>query len=148
MTFHKGGSVRKTLTFDAQNSNFESWFAQGKLTKSPWSDLKTYKPIGSFSMNGHCHYTHICQNFHISKATVSGSPQCNEIFGWMFRGTYEFCDWERANLNKIVYCAQQTICHFQKQGEFRVRGFPMTYYRNRSHKICPGLHAIANIANL
>ena len=149
MTVHKGGSVRKALTFNAQTSNFDSWFVRTRLTKSSWSDLKTYEPLGSFSLSGFCsRHTHICQNYQISKEVVAIRPGCHEIYGWMFRGTYEHCGWEKAAINKVAYCDQQTICHFQNQGEFRVRGFLMTYYRNHSHKICPGLHAIANIANV
>ncbi|XP_015763574.1 PREDICTED: uncharacterized protein LOC107342585 [Acropora digitifera] len=30
VAFHKGGSVRKAITFDAQDSNFDSWFQQKK----------------------------------------------------------------------------------------------------------------------
>ena len=149
MTVHKGGSVRKALTFDAQNSKFDSWFHLPKLTKSSWSDLKGFEDIGVFSFKGHCDdKRHICQNFQVSKRTDSYKPGCHEVSGWMYRGTFDNCGWESANIDKIVYCDQQTVCHFQNQGEFRVRGFLMTYYRNRSHKICPGLHAIANIANV
>ena len=146
MTFHKGGSVRKALTFDAQNSNFHSWFQQRKLTESSWSDLKAAESI-YLSLLGFCHFhEHICLNIQVVKKT--DNPKCDTIFGWVYRGTYDHCEWERSNMNNIVYCAQQTICHYQEKGEFRLRGFPMTYYRNLSHKICPGLHAIANIANL
>ena len=138
--------MRKTLTFDAQNSNFFSWFQRRKLTESPWSDLKDTKDI-LFSLLGYCNiHKHICQNFHIIKNIAEA--KCDNIFGWVYRGTFDYCRWERSNLNKVVYCTQQTVCHFQNEGEFRLRGFPMTYYRNLSHKICPGLHAIANIANL
>ena len=146
MSFHKGGSVRKALTFDAQNSNFESWFQHRNLIESPWSDLKDAEYL-FFSLAGYCHiHKHICLNFQVIKRPHN--PTCDVIFGWMYRGTLDECKWERSNMNKIVYCAQQTVCHFQNEGEFRLRGFPMTYYRNLSHKICPGLHAIANIANL
>ena len=149
MTIHKGGSVKKALTFDAQNSNFDSWFQQRKLTKSSWSDLKAFKDMGVFSLKGFCHpYLQICQNFQVSKNIDAHNPECHEVFGWMYRGTFDSCNWEKQNMDKLVYCDQQKLCHFQKQGEFRVRGFLMTYYRNRSHKICPGLHAIANIANV
>ena len=149
MTFHNGGSVRKALTFDAQNSNFDSWFQQRKLTESSWSDLKAYGNIGYFSLSGFCSLvSHVCQSFHITKKVTTERPECHEMYGWIFRGTYEHCNWEKEVIDKMVYCDQQTICHFQEKGEFRVRGFLMTYYRNHSHKICPGLHAIANIANV
>ena len=117
MTYHKGGSVRKALTFDAQNSNFDSWFQQRKLTESPWSDLKAYKEIGYFSFKGYCRLDNkICQNFHITKGVRD--PKCHEVFGWTYRGTFDSCNWEKSNLNAMVYCAQQTICQFHKEGEF------------------------------
>ena len=109
--------MRKALTFDAQNSNFDSWFQQGKLTESPWSDLKAFKGLGDFSFKGACRLdTMICENFHITKQVHW--PKCHEVFGWTYRGTYDGCDWEKSNLNSVVYCTQQTICQFSKKGEF------------------------------
>ena len=125
MTFHKGGSVRKALTFNAQNSNFESWFRHGKLTNSSWSDLISYEGIGVFSLEGYCSRdTGRCQNLLVNKHVFM--PDCNEVFGWIYRGTYDNCQWEADTLHDIVYCNNTTICHFEKQGECCVRGFLTT----------------------
>ncbi|XP_044162966.1 uncharacterized protein LOC114962365 isoform X2 [Acropora millepora] len=114
VTFHKGGSVRKSLTFDAQNSNFESWFQQRNLIESSWSDLKNPDYL-FFSLSGYCHYhKHICLNFQVIKRPYN--PTCDTMFGWIFRGTFDECKWERSNMNNIVYCAQQTICQLQNEG--------------------------------
>lgn len=132
VTFHKGGSVRKVLTFNAQNSNFDSWFTQGKLTKSSWSDLKAYDDIGYFSLSGHCNpRNHFCQNFQITKKVTTMIPTCNEMYGWIFRGTFDDCRWERDNIDKIVYCDQQTICHFQKQDQLKAADFVTIFVTRR-----------------
>ena len=124
MTFHKDGSVRKALTFNAQNSNFDSWFRQEKLTNSSWSDLISFEGIGIFSLNGPCSTDGPCQNLLVNK--YADLPDCNEVFGWIYRGTYDHCDWEANTLHDIVYCNLTTICHFEKQGECYVRGFLTT----------------------
>ena len=124
MTFHKGGSVRKALTFNAQNSNFDSWFRQEKLTNSSWSDLFSFEGIGIFSLKGPCSTDGRCQNLLVNK--YKDEPDCNEVFGWIYRGTYDHCNWEANTLHDIVYCKLTTICHFEKQGECCVRGFLTT----------------------
>ena len=128
MTFHKGGSVRKALTFDAQNSNFESWFRQGKLTDSSWDDLSTFEGIGTFSLKGYCSgTTGICQNILITKRIFTiHVPRCDQAYGWIYTGTYDSCVWESETLNDIVYCNKKQICHFEKKGESCVRGFLTT----------------------
>ena len=117
--------MRKALTFNAQNSNFESWFRHGKLTNSSWSDLLHYEGIGVFSFEGYCSSdTGRCQNLLLNKYVYI--PDCNEVFGWIYRGTYESCQWEADTLHDIVYCNGTTICQFEKQGECCVRGFLTT----------------------
>ena len=124
MTFHKGGSVRKALTFNAQNSNFDSWFRQERLTNSTnssWSDLISFEGIDIFSLKGPCSADGRCRNLLINKY----APDCNG-FGWIYRGTYSHCNWEANTLHDIVYCKGTTICQFKKQGECYVRGFLTT----------------------
>ena len=117
MTFYKGGSVRKALTFNAQHSNFEKWFEQGKMTSSPWSDLASASDISYFSLKGHCQGApHICESFQITRSKKG--PGCDDVFGWMYRGTHTNCNWEVATLNAIAYCKGATSCQFSKQGKF------------------------------
>ena len=117
--------MRKVLTFNVQNSDFESWFRQGKLTNSSWSDLSTHKEIGIFSLQGLCQRdTGLCQNFLINKR--AHMPDCHEVFGWIYRGTYDACHWEADSMHDIVYCNNTTICQFEKQGEFCVGSFLTT----------------------
>ncbi|XP_029197150.2 uncharacterized protein LOC114962353 isoform X3 [Acropora millepora] len=116
VTFHKGGSVRKALTFDAQNSNFGSWFRHGKLTGSSWDDLSTFKGIGTFSLKGYCSSTTgICQNILVTKRIFAITPTCDQAYGWIYTGTYDYCFWEKESLNDIVYCNKKQICHFEKK---------------------------------
>ena len=122
MTFHKDNSVRRELIFNAQNSNSQSWFNRRKLTKCSWTDLPTFEPIPYFTMEGACDpITRICINYHVVQNVAIA--KCDNIFGWMYRGTYDHCPWEKANLNNILYCKEDVLCNFQDQGEFRVRGF-------------------------
>ncbi|XP_044163106.1 uncharacterized protein LOC122947672 isoform X3 [Acropora millepora] len=128
VTFHKGGSVRKALTFNAQNSNFDSWFRQERLTNSSWSDLISFEAIGVFSLNGPCSADGPCQNLLVNKH-VEG-PDCNNVFGWIYRGTYNLCNWEANTLHDIVYCNLTTICQFKKQ-DMEVADFAAVFITRR-----------------
>ena len=109
--------MRKSLVFNAQNSNYFNWFTQGKLTHSSWNDLALAKDIGVFSLQGYCSPPPvICQNFHVVR-TVQNLT-CETVVGWMYRGSYTHCSWEAANHHKIAYCKGITSCNFSEQGEF------------------------------
>ncbi|XP_015763566.1 PREDICTED: uncharacterized protein LOC107342580 isoform X2 [Acropora digitifera] len=129
MTFHKDGSVRKALTFNAQYSNFESWFRYGKLTESSWSDLFSFEEVGVFSLKGPCNSEGRCQNLLVNKYVER--PDCDNVFGWIFRGTYDHCNWEANTLHDIVYCNGTTICHFKRQEDMEVADFAAVFITRR-----------------
>ena len=134
MTVHKHGSVRHTLIFKAQKSNFHSWFERTLLTHSSWVDLPPYKHIRVFSMKGPCKPERgICNSFRITLAHQARYGFCRtDYIGWIYRGTFQDCDWEKDKMHKVFYCGGPWACYFNKKGEIAVR----------SHEICPGLHAI------
>ena len=115
MAYYKGGSEGKELTFNAQNSNYFDWFEHRKLISSSWSDLKLAKDVGLFSFRGPCNYG-LCQNFHVVKAVAYAT--CENVVGWIYRGTLANCEWEKATAFKMVYCKGTTSCNFSRQSEF------------------------------
>ena len=136
MTFYKDGSVRKSLTFNAQKSRFDSWFQRELLTYSSWSDLRSFKEKGIFSLRGPCRPGRgICNNLRVSQGIYQDSHKAlckDDKVGWFYRGTFDDCDWEERVMYHLLYCKGDTACEFDKEGEIFVR----------IHEICPYLHAI------
>lgn len=133
MSVHKDGSERRKLIFNAQKSNFHSWFNRTLLTYSSWVDLPPYKSIGVFSMKGPCKPERgICNSFRITFKYTKYNFCHSDNMGWIYRGTFQDCEWEKEKMHKIYFCRGDYACKFEKEGEIAVR----------SHEICPGLHAI------
>ncbi|XP_015766014.1 PREDICTED: uncharacterized protein LOC107344837 isoform X2 [Acropora digitifera] len=132
MSVHKDGSERRKLIFNAQKSNFHSWFNRTLLTYSSWVDLPPYKSIGVFSMKGPCKPERgICNSFRITFKYTKYNFCHSDNMGWIYRGTFQDCEWEKEKMHKIYFCRGDYACKFEKEGDTQVADFVAIFATSR-----------------
>jgi len=133
MTVHKDGSVKRKLIFNAQKTNFASWFRRTLLTYSSWVDLPSHTNIGVFSLTGPCKPERgLCNSFRITYAYKTRYEFCHsDDNGWIYRGTFDDCDWEKSKMHKIFYCPGDYACNFHKEGDTELADFAAIFVTRR-----------------
>ena len=108
---YEGGAIKKELLFNATGTDKVTWFSEGNMVSSSWTDIKT-EPTNYFSIQGD---DSLERSFFINR-NYGGCPK---DAGWLVVVGGFSCSWESsaAHQYKILYSNLPTYTNLNSNGE-------------------------------